>query len=177
MQKKWIVGVAIALVCLGCCVPGLGQIEMNTPFLNRKTAPVKTGLSPKPKVSIELETRSDGLTYRKGDSVTYTGQMIMTNSGTNEKWVSHFKNGVRDGQFAVFYANGKRKANAIFNMGKLVEGITWKPNGTEGSRIENGTGTFLMFHPDGSKSRESVYENGVRIRRTNFPAGDSSNGE
>jgi len=46
MQKKWIVGVAIALVCLGCCVPGLGQIEMNTPFLNRKTAPVKTGLSP-----------------------------------------------------------------------------------------------------------------------------------
>ena len=177
MQKKWILGFAIVLTWIGCSVPGLGKIGMNTPFGNRKIAPVKTGLSSKPKVSIELETRIDGLTYRKGDSVTYTGQMIMTNPGTNEKWISHFKNGVRDGQFAVFYANRKRKANAIFNMGKLVEGITWKPDGTEGSRIENGTGTFLMFHPNGSKSRESVYENGVRIRRTNFPAAGSSNGE
>ena len=40
---------------------------------------------------IELEKRGDGLTYRKGDPAPYTGQMIMTTRGTNEKWVSNFK--------------------------------------------------------------------------------------
>lgn len=126
---------------------------------------------------VELEKKSDGLTYRKGDPVPYTGQMIMTTRGINEKWISNFKDGRRDGLFAVFYANGKRKANAVFDRGKLVSGITWKPDGTEGSRIENGTGTFQMFHPDGSKARESVYENGVQIRRSDFPPAGSADGQ
>ena len=126
---------------------------------------------------IELEKRGDGLTYRKGDPAPYTGQMIMTTRGTNEKWVSNFKEGRRDGLFAVFYSNGKRKADAMFARGKLVSGITWKPDGTEGSRIENGTGTFQMFHPDGSKARESVYENGVRIRRSDFPSAGAADGQ
>ena len=126
---------------------------------------------------IELEKRGDGLTYRKGDPAPYTGQLTMTTRGTNEKWVTHFKDGRRDGLFAVFYSSGKRKANAMFARGKLVSGITWKPDGTEGSRVEKGTGTFLMFHPDGSKARESVYENGVRIRRSDFPPAVAADGQ
>ena len=126
---------------------------------------------------IQLETRPDGLTYKKGEPEPYTGQLIMTTQGTGEKWVSHYTNGIRDGQFAVFYANGKRHAEAIFNRGKLVTGVTWKPDGTEGSRVRNGSGTLLMFHHDGSKSRESVYENGVRLRRTNYPPAESANGK
>jgi hypothetical protein len=126
---------------------------------------------------IELEKRGDGLTYRKGDPAPYTGQLTMTTRGTNEKWVTHFKEGRRDGLFAVFYSNGKPKANAMFARGKLVSGITWKPDGTEGSRVEKGTGRFLMFHPDGSKARESVYENGVRIRRSDFPPAGSADGQ
>ena len=126
---------------------------------------------------IQLEQRSDGLTYKKGDMQPYTGQLKMTAPGTNEKYVTHFQDGVRHGLMAVWYANGKRKANAEFNRGKLVSGITWKPDGAEGSRVVDGTGTFLMFHSNGSKSRESVYDNGVRVRRTDFPAAGSSNGK
>ncbi len=123
---------------------------------------------------IKLERRSDGLTYQKGGSEPYTGQLTMTVAGTNEKYVTHFQDGVRHGLFAVWYANGKHKANAEFNRGKLVSGITWKPNGIEGSRVMNGTGTLLMFHPDGSKARESVYKDGVRVRRTDFPTAGST---
>ena len=66
---------------------------------------------------IQLEQRPDGLTYKKGEPEPYTGQLIMTTRGTGEKWVSHYANGIRDGQFAVYYANGKRQAEAIFNKG------------------------------------------------------------
>ena len=48
--------------------------------------------------------------------------------------------------------------------------MTWKPDGLVGSEVQNGTGTLLMFHPDGSKARESVYLNGDRVSRTDFPA-------
>ena len=126
---------------------------------------------------IQLEQRSDGLTYKEGDTQPYTGQLTITVAGTNEKYVTHFQDGVRHGLLAVWYANGKRKANAEFNRGKLVSGITWKPNGSQGSSVVNGSGTFLMFHPDGSKARESVYENGVRIRRSDFPSAGSADGQ
>ena len=119
---------------------------------------------------IELETRADGLVYRKGDAGPYTGQLVMTAQGSGDRWVSHYQNGVRHGQFAVFYSDGRRKAEAMFNHGRLTTGVSWKPDGTEGSRVENGNGTLIMFHPDGSKSRESVYQNGRRISRQDFPA-------
>ena len=76
---------------------------------------------------IQLEQRSDGLTYKEGDTQPYTGQLTITVAGTNEKYVTHFQDGVRHGLLAVWYANGKRKANAEFTRGKLVSGITWKP--------------------------------------------------
>ena len=55
-------------------------------------------------------------------------------------------------------------------------------NLTDGKPVRQMTGHELdiysvMFHPDGSKSRESVYKNGVRICRTNFPAVGSTDGQ
>ena len=58
----------------------------------------------------------------------------------------------------------------MFEAGKLVAGMTWKSDGSVGSEVQNGTGTLVMFHPDGSKARESVYLNGDRVSRTDFPA-------
>lgn len=123
---------------------------------------------------IELETRADGLVYRKGDSAPYTGQLVMTAQGSGDKWVSHYQNGVRHGQFAVFYADGRRKAEAVFNHGRLTTGVTWKPDGMEGSRVDGGNGTLIMFHPDGSRSRVSVYQDGRRVSRQDFPAAPTS---
>jgi len=70
----------------------------------------------------------------------------------------------------VFYSNGQRKAEAVFEAGKLLAGMTWKPDGSLASEVQNGTGTLVMFHPNGAKSRESVYLNGDRVSRTDFPA-------
>lgn len=126
---------------------------------------------------IKLEQRSDGLVYRKVDNFPYTGQHVMRDVQGKIQYVSNYENGVRHGEMAVYFPNGQRRANAEFNKGKLVSGITWKPNGTEGSRVVNGTGTFLMFHSNGDKARESVYVGGVRVRRTDFPADGSTNGQ
>ena len=120
--------------------------------------------------AVRLQERADGLVYQEGHDAPYTGQLVMTAKGSKDQWVSHYKNGLRDGLFAVFYPDGKRKANALFRMNKLVSGITWKPDGSEGSRIENGNGTFLMYHSNGHVARESVYLNGKRISRKDFPA-------
>ena len=145
MKQGWIILLGF-LVCLGCAGPG-------------NAGP-----------TVELERRADGLVYQKGHNVAYTGQLTMTTPGSQDRWVSHYKNGVRDGQFAVFYSNGQRKAEAVFEAGKLVAGMTWKSDGSVGSDVQNGTGTLVMFHPDGSKARESVYLNGDRVSRTDFPA-------
>ena len=118
---------------------------------------------------VQLEQRENGLVYQKGHDVPYTGQLLMRVQGTRDQWVSHYKNGLRDGQFAVFYPDGKKKANALFKAGKLVSGITWKSDGSEGSRISNGTGTLIMYHSSGGKARESVYLNGERVSRQDFP--------
>ena len=156
MKPTTIILVSILTLCAGCGTPG-GRLPAGS--------------------MIQLEQRSDGLTYKKGDTQPYTGQLKMTAPGTNEKYVTHFQDGVRHGLLAVWYASGKRKANAEFNRGRLVSGITWKPNGSQGSSVVNGSGTFLMFHTDGSKARESVYRDGVRVRRTDFPAAGSTNGQ
>ena len=145
MKQGWIILLGL-LVCLGCAGPG-------------NAGP-----------TVELERRADGLVYQKEHGVPYPGQLVMTTPGSQDRWVSHYKNGVRDGQFAVFYSNGQRKAEAVFEAGKLVAGMTWKPDGSVGSEVQNGTGTLVMFHPNGAKSRESVYLNGDRVSRTDFPA-------
>ena len=44
--------------------------------------------------------------------------MTMTVTGTNEKYVTHFQDGVRHGLFAVWYANGKRKALRLKRAGR-----------------------------------------------------------
>ena len=97
MKKEWIILMGF-LVCLGCTGPGNAG------------------------ATVELERRADGLVYQKGHNVAYTGQLTMTTPGSQDRWVSHYKNGVRDGQFAVFYSNGQRKAEAVFEAGKLVAG-------------------------------------------------------
>jgi len=124
---------------------------------------------------IELQLGNDGLVYRKGDSFPYTGQHVMRDAQGNIQFVSNYEKGVRHGVMAVFYPDGSRCANAEFNNGRLVSGITWRPDGTEGSRAVDGSGTLIMYHPDGSKARESVYLNGVRQSRTNFPPAGGSN--
>ena len=69
MKPTTIILVSILTLCAGCGTPG-GRLPAGS--------------------MIQLEQRSDGLTYKKGDTQPYTGQLKMTAPGTNEKYVTHF---------------------------------------------------------------------------------------
>ena len=127
---------------------------------------------------IELQLGNDGLVYRKGDSFPYTGQHVMRDAQGNIQFVSNYEKGVRHGVMAVFYPDGSRRAECGVQQWPAGQRHHLESDGTEGSRAVDGSGTLIMYHPDGSKARESVYLNGVRQSRTNFPpAGGSTNAQ
>ena len=104
-----------------------------------------------------------GLVYLKGDTAPYTGVNTMTDPGTGRKMVLSFKNGRKHGRFEEWYNLSQRRAVAQWQDGKIISGTTWKIDGTEGSRVVNGTGTLILFRPDGTRESEKIYSNGVQV--------------
>ncbi len=120
-----------------------------------------TGASSKASLN-ELVMRN-GLVYLKGDSVPYTGENTMTDPGTGRKMMLSFKNGRKHGRFEEWYNRTQRRAVADWRDGKIISGTTWKIDGTEGSRVINGTGRLILFQPDGSRGSEKTFLNGVQV--------------
>jgi antitoxin component YwqK of YwqJK toxin-antitoxin module len=116
-----------------------------------------------PSGSLSELVMRDGLVYLKGDTVPYTGENIMTDPGTGRKMVLSFKNGRKHGRFEEWYNPTQRRAVAEWQDGKIISGTTWKIDGTEGSRVVNGTGTLILFRPDGTRESEKTYRNGVQV--------------
>ena len=110
----------------------------------------------------ELEMRG-GLVYLKGDTLPYTGENTMTNPSTGRKFVFSYKNGRKHGRFEEWYNRTQRRAVAEWQDGKIISGTSWKPDGTEGSRVLNGTGALILFRSDGTRESEKTYRNGVQV--------------
>ena len=110
----------------------------------------------------ELEMRS-GLVYLKGDTVPYTGELKMIDPNTGRKMMLSFKNGRKHGRFEEWYNRTQRRAVAEWQDGKIISGTSWKPDGTEGSRVLNGTGALILFRSDGTLESEKTYRNGVQV--------------
>jgi len=110
----------------------------------------------------ELEMKG-GLVYLKGDSVPYTGMNKMTDPSTGRKMVLSFKNGLKHGRFEEWYNSAQRRAVAEWREGRIISGTTWKLDGTEASRVVNGTGNLILFRADGSRESEKHYRNGEQV--------------
>ena len=104
-----------------------------------------------------------GLVYLKGDTAPYTGVNTMTDPDTGRKMVLSFKNGRKHGQFEEWFNLTQRRAVAQWQDGKIISGTTWKIDGTEGSRVVNGTGTLILFRTNGTRESEKSYRNGVQV--------------
>ena len=109
-----------------------------------------------------FETR-DGLVYLKSDTAPYNGELKMVDPNTGRKFVLNYKNGHKHGRFEEWYNSTQRRAVAEWQDGKIISGTSWKPDGTEGSRVLNGTGTLILFRSDGTRESEKTYRNGVRV--------------
>jgi len=104
-----------------------------------------------------------GLVYLKGDTVPYTGELKMIDPNTGRKMMLSFKNGRKHGRFEEWYNSTQLRAEAEWQDGKIISGTSWKPAGTEGSRVVNGTGTLILFRSDGTRESEKTYRNGVQV--------------
>jgi antitoxin component YwqK of YwqJK toxin-antitoxin module len=128
---------------------------------------------------------SDGLLYHPTTGALYTGEFDHTIDGERHK--GSIANGQQDGQFAIWYASGVKKVewtyvagqrhgrvqswfdggrprtDLTFNHGLLLNGTTFRPDGTEASRMANGTGTLRAYHGNGNLHWEKTYQDGRRV--------------
>ena len=121
------------------------------------------GCESTPSGSLSELVMRGGMVYLKGDSAPYTGVNTMTDPDTGRKMVLSFKNGRKHGRFEEWYNRTQRRAVAQWQDGKIISGTTWKIDGTEGSRVVNGTGTLIIFRPDGIRESEKHYRDGAQV--------------
>jgi hypothetical protein len=53
----------------------------------------------------------------------------------------------------------------IFQRGRLLRATSWRLGGEGASELPQGTGTLVLFYPQGGKRRESIYEQGLKVTR------------
>ena len=68
-----------------------------------------------------------------------------------------------DGVWRQFYRNGNKHHESINNVGKLVSLKIWKINGElcEESKVENGTGTYVLYDENGSQIKRVTFKDGI----------------
>jgi antitoxin component YwqK of YwqJK toxin-antitoxin module len=138
------------------------QVSSNAPPETPAPSPATTGASSKALLN-ELVMR-DGLVYLKGDTAPYTGELKLVDPHTGKlKFLLNYKNGRRHGRFEEWFNRTQRRAVAEWQDGKITSATSWKLDGTEGSRVVNGSGTLMLFRPDGTRESEKTYRNGVQV--------------
>ena len=136
----------------------------------------------------------DGLYYQPGMGEFYNGEFDHTIDGERRK--GRIVNGRLEGLFTVWYLSGIKKVewtyvNGVyhgraqswfdgglartdlqFDRGRLVNGTTFKPDGSRASQLDNGTGTLLAYYANGQLHWEKTYQEGKRVgQRIYFPDG------
>lgn len=79
------------------------------------------------------------------------------------KVMGRTKDGEVDGIWQQFYTNGNKHYESVNKVGKLVSKKIWKINGElcDESKVENGTGTFVLFDENGSRVKTVTFKNGT----------------
>ena len=68
-----------------------------------------------------------------------------------------------DGRVAADYKNGGKKYSVLLANHRVVEGATWRADGTPTGKVESGAGRLLFFTEAGLKEAEQVYREGKLV--------------
>ena len=69
----------------------------------------------------------------------------------------------RHGLQRNWYPTGQLMMEANFRKGLCLNAKTWNISGAIASTVVDGTGSMVLFRTDGSKRRESIYKDGLKV--------------
>ncbi len=118
-----------------------------------------------------FEQKGEIQTYYWPDRITKYAEGSVVNGKRHGKWTEWHRNGQRsgtgnydhgkkDGSWIYWYDNGHPSAVMNYERGILLFAKSYRPNGTVGSHIRNGTGKWVTWYKNGKKEQECNYVNG-----------------
>jgi len=75
-----------------------------------------------------------------------------------------FSSRFTDGQVRASFENEVPRYQLNFEGGRLMDGKSFKPDGTESGRVENGEGRLALYSPGGKREIEQIYRLGVLVQ-------------
>ena len=86
--------------------------------------------------------------------------------GNGQKMVQgRFLEGERHGlQSSWYLEEGQKQAENVYDNGKLISAVVWKPNGEKcpHTNVLDGFGILVAYHPSGQKQGQGRYEDGEK---------------
>ena len=102
--------------------------------------------------------------YLLGLPATSQSFRACTHAGPGEvAMIFQFAKDRSDGRVAADYKNGGKKYSVLLANHRVVEGATWRADGTPTGKVESGAGRLLFFTEAGLKEAEQVYREGKLV--------------
>ena len=104
--------------------------------------------------------RSQGL-FRDGRG---TGAMTTWHPNGQKAIERILQEGKPEGLETHWYENGQKAGELHHKNGKLVDAVTWHPGGEVCTltNVQNGSGTFIRYHSNGTKAEQTSFKHGIR---------------
>ena len=115
-----------------------------------------------------LESKGDccnEIMHAPQDDVPYTGWMKSTYSDGKIFILGQYKEGKENGCWYHWYPNGNKMEETIYQKGKVLESLVWKPDGIKcpDTNVVNGNGVAVSYDHQGKAYLRSIYKKGELI--------------
>jgi antitoxin component YwqK of YwqJK toxin-antitoxin module len=118
-----------------------------------------------------FEQKDDIQTYYWPDGSTKYAEGPVVNGKRHGIWTEWHRNGkrsktatyvrgIKDGNWIYWRDNGHVSAEMKYERGVLLSAKSYRPDGTVGSHIRNGSGKWMTWYKNGKKEQECEYVNG-----------------
>ena len=173
-MKKLLLAMFIALLMVGC-----GDEQEDNGIVESNHSPVKTIdldnnatrnlVIAKAIDEDKLEVKGDccdEILHAPGEQKPYTGWVKSTYEDGSIFSLAQYKDGKENGSWVQWYRNGKKMEETIFNNGKILKVLVWKPDGIccPLTNVVNGNGLAVSYDQSGKEYRRSNYRNGEWVK-------------
>ena len=95
----------------------------------------------------------------------YQGIFQTWHKNGNRKVIGQTTEGEMDGEWKGYYMNGQIGSLSLNKLGQLIRIEVWQPDGKRclDSRVENGTGQYLLYDEKGEVYERREFEKGIQI--------------